>query len=254
MLAAMMLLVGVVFGLHLTEVRSATAITLLSETALSGLVLLELLRTRRRPSWWRSTLLLLLLIVPWFFLFARATIEFAQQPQPFVLFAGPKLLMACMTLMLSRNIWLGVGLTLAVLGESLVLFFALHLSSLSSVSWAEPGQTILYGLLGIALLGLAEERRRASVRALRAETELAALVRGTTIYLALRDQINTPLQTLVVGAGLLAASHGRHADLERAVDELVALSLALPKEAAVEQAGLVGLSLDGAAELSAQTG
>jgi hypothetical protein len=122
------------------------------------------------------------------------------------------------------------------------------------ISWSEPWLTLLFGALGIALLNLSEERRLASVLVLRAEAEQTALLRRTMVYLALRDQINSPLQSLAMSASLFGGQRGEgvvpdHAELSGAVEQLVALSRKLPREDAVEKSGLIGVSLDSAAEL-----
>jgi hypothetical protein len=219
---------------------------LLVDGGISLVALFALLATRRRPSWKRGTVWFVVLIVPWFYLVAYSTTQYPLQPRPFHLFLVPKLLMACMTLVASRNLWLGRILNAALCLESVVLFYAFHLSALHDrVSPTEPWQTLLYGALGIALLSLGEERRLASVRVLRAEAEQAALLRSATIYLALRDQLNSPLQSLVLNSNLM----GGDAELGSAIDQLVALARQLPEEKAVERSGLVDVSLDGEAEL-----
>lgn len=219
---------------------------LLLEGGLALVALIALLATRRRPSWKRGTVWFVVLIVPWFALIAYITSLYPQQPRPVTLFVASKLVMVCMTLVVSRNLWLGRIVSAALCLESVVLFYAFHLSALRDrISPSEPWQTLLYGALGIALLSLGEERRLASARVLRAEAEQAALLRSTTIYLALRDQLNSPLQSLVLNANLMDGE----AELESTIEQLVALARQLPEEKAVEQSGLVDVSLDGEAEL-----
>jgi hypothetical protein len=219
---------------------------LLCDGGLGLVALLALLATRRRPSWKRGTAWFIVLTVPWFCLVAYNTTLYPHQTRPFHLFLVPKMIMVCMTLVVSRNLWLGRILNAALCLEAVVLFYVFRLGALQDrVSPTEPWQTLLYGALGIALLSLAEERRLASLRVLRAEAEQAALLRSATIYVALRDQLNSPLQSLVLNASLL----GGQAELGSAIDQLVALARQLPEERAVERSGLVDVSLDGAAEL-----
>jgi hypothetical protein len=219
---------------------------LLVAGAIGFIAFVELVRTRRRPSAKRAAFWFLVLILPWFYFFAYAISLWSHQTRPAQAFVVPKIVMACMTLVVSGNRWIGRIVNAVLCVESFVLYYALGLSSLPrQVSAAEPWQTLLFAALGIALLSLGEERRLASVRILRAEAEQGALVRRTTIYLALRDQMNSPLQSLVLSNTLV----GVHPELSAAIEQLVALARELPEERAVEGSGLVGPSLDGAEEL-----
>jgi hypothetical protein len=69
-----------------------------------------------------------------------------------------------------------------------------------------------------------EQRRIASVRLLRAQWASAALQRQTLLLLALRDRINSPLQTLAIAAMLKPGGSGAMLDgTQAAIERLVVL-------------------------------
>ncbi|MCU1282854.1 MAG: uncharacterized protein JWM53_6400, partial [bacterium] len=94
------------------------------------------------------------------------------------------------------------------------------------ISVVEPWVTLVFMAIGVAALLLRDQRRVASLAVLRAESQATALHRRAAMLLALRDQLNTPLQTLVLGATRLALHEPTHdaARLATALHRLVGLS------------------------------
>ena len=96
-----------------------------------------------------------------------------------------------------------------------------------------------------------EQRQITSLQLLRARSTALAMQRQTLMFLALRDRLNSPLQTLVLGAGGPSSSvvDGDADRMQGAIDRLVQLSRELAElELAVSP---TSTSLDADRELSA---
>jgi hypothetical protein len=95
----------------------------------------------------------------------------------------------------------------------------------------EPWTTVLYGILAVALALFRSHRQRREVRLIVENERAGALRRMVRSYLAVRDFVNTPLQTLRAGVSLLAARHPEERaltdSLERSVDRLRELNQVL---------------------------
>jgi hypothetical protein len=138
-------------------------------------------------------------------------------------FLGAKIAMLSIPLIAGRRIWLGALLVLLFLTESMVLYSTLHMASMRDrITLGEPWTTFLFALFALGYLVVREQRRIASVRLLRAEAASFALHRQAMLLLAVRDQINSPLQTLIAGVEVLP----RGEPVERvrvAIDQLASI-------------------------------
>jgi hypothetical protein len=221
--------------------------------AASLLGLVYLLSTRRRPSERRA---LAVTVVLW--AVSLGLVSYHQRlllarGRPFAPFVGQKLLMVCMPLVAASRLWLSLLLLGVTALEVLVFYFALHISTYQDIlPLGEPWVTLLFLLVGIVASRMSEQRRAASVVVLRDELEVASLHRRAGLFLALRDQLNTPLQTLVLGAAQL--EHGRPlesvARIRGGIDRLAALSRRLAQLDELAPPDTQRASLDSEAELS----
>ncbi|HEX6837738.1 MAG TPA: hypothetical protein VF334_14260, partial [Polyangia bacterium] len=127
---------------------------------------------------------------------------------------------------------LGLPLILVTAADALALYWMLGFGALKDrLSVTEPWTTLVFMAVGIVALLQRDQRRVASLALLRAEARASEQHRRAAMLLALRDQLNTPLQTLVIGAARLTARDPGH-DLSRvqaAIDRLVALSRELAR-------------------------
>jgi hypothetical protein len=215
--------------------------------------LLHLLR--RRPSAALSLAVKLAFLAACLGMFALAQPLWAQAGVPYEAFAGNKLLLVGMALFLPRPLWLGLLLEAVFAAEAVGLYARLHMATIAErLCSPEPWATLLYAAVGVGLLVMREQRRVASVALLRLEAERSALQRRTLLYLALRDQINTPLQTLTMGAALMRIRLLLDLDEQRIVDEavarLTAIAGALPSGEELTPSDAIAESFDGAGALS----
>jgi len=199
----------------------------LAKLVFDGAFVLYLAGTLRRPSSRRA---LWAVIACW--LTALATVTYAETwvvglHRPYTPFLGHKALMCILGLTLGSRFKLGVGLILATLAQAMALWFTLGLGAkVGVVPVAEPWVTLIYASVALLSLRMVAHAQSASIRLQHAEAEAAALRRGARLFLALRDRLNSPLQTLVLGAdvdvfGRSARSSERAHD---AIDRLVNLS------------------------------
>jgi hypothetical protein len=146
---------------------------------------------------------------------------------PFEAFLEHKLLIVIGSLAVASRLAVGVGLVVVTAADALVLFFVLHLARYrGQIALAEPWITLVFLLIGLAIQAMHEQRRVASLELLRAETDARTLQQEAVFILALRDRLNSPLQTLVLSAASLklAPDAGASARMKGRIDRLIALS------------------------------
>jgi hypothetical protein len=197
----------------------------------------------RPPSRSRSTAFVLLL---WATLLLVATYgegtlarDAITAHRPYTPFIPHKLLLVTLPLVAPALGLITLVAVLATAVDALLLFFLLHLSAHTSVvSVVEPWTTMAFALVGFLLMSLHEQRRVASFALLRAESNRTSLQRRASLLLALRDQLNSPLQVLVLYASRLAqhSPESGPAILAR-VSRLVAMSRRL---ASIDELGREG--------------
>lgn len=190
-------------------------------------IFVYLLATRRRPSSRRALWAVLGIMVGQLPAIAYNQFWLLALDRPYAPFLGHKLLMGALGLTLATRFRLGVVLIVATAASALVLWFVLDLGARRDIiALGEPVSTLVYMLIGIASLRMLEQREIVSVQLLRAEAEASAMHRRARMLLALRDRLNSPLQTLVLG-GDAAAVHlpaHRAQRVQAAIDRLVELS------------------------------
>lgn len=192
----------------------------------AALALAVLVFLLRRPSASRRTVLgcFLLLVVPVLPLLIVWTLAVPESRviEPFI--AQKMVLIAIALLTPESAVW-GIALTVIILAEAVGLS-ALRLGGGRA---GEPWVTIFYGLFAIGLLLYRASERRLAARLVRMSAEAAALEHIAEESMTVRDQLNTPLQTLEIGLALLRKrSGGANAELlerlQSTVDRLKELS------------------------------
>jgi hypothetical protein len=215
----------------------------------------DLLRTRRRLSLMRALIWFLVLFASSLPAIAFSSANLSSRGTPFEPFLGLKVQMAILPLMLPRHRWLGFALEAVLVAETFVLYYLLDFGALRDrIPLVEPWQAPLFAIIGIALMQRREQRQMASLQRLRAERRRAALARRARLYLALGDQINSPVQVLLLGLGETAARSAADAGaVAGAIERLHAVSKQLPVvDDLLRQSLQPGVSLDGARELLRQ--
>jgi hypothetical protein len=127
----------------------------------------------------------------------------------------------------------------AFFAENLLLFWAAHRFHLWQIHAWQPWSGLLAAAC-LALLALYRSHRLRREVAMIVDMEQAKALRHILrVYLAVRDMVNTPLQTLRVSASLLATRYPEAKTLtgrvERAVGRLIELNRALAAEASATE-------------------
>lgn len=187
--------------------------------------LLYLLVTRRRPS---ERAAHVVVVVLWAGLVAVAItvqIEYLALGRPFVPFLAHKIFVVVLGLVVSTRIWLGLVLIGLTTVSAIVTYFALGMTGLPHISMFEPWVMLIYAGVGAAAAVLRDQRRIASIELRRAESEAETLERRALLCLALRDRLNSSVQTIVLGESMLVAGCSPRAieQVHSGVEGLVAL-------------------------------
>jgi hypothetical protein len=233
-----------IFFITLAAREELPSLLLAVMVAIAGACLAWLWATHgRTPSLGGSAIFILLL---WMALLTVATCTEPRLARfaiggrrPFTPFIPHKLLLVTMPLLAPALRWITPLALVITMADALALYVVEQLSAHSEVvSLVEPWTTLAFALVGFLLMGLREQRLVASIGMLRAESRRAAVERRAHLLLALRDQLNTPLQALVLYVAEGAkrtplCDQGVSAEVER----LVAMSRRL---ATVEEAELKG--------------
>lgn len=207
-----------------TTIGSPLSWILAGNLAVQLVVLLDLVRTRRRPSSQRSLCAILVI-----FATALLTTDYVQyllveHSRRFIPFLGHKLLMCILGLTLTARLRASAVLVVLTGANALALWFLLELEAGVHISASEPWVTLIYMAIGLACLRMNEQREIAAVQLLRAEAKAAALHRRARMFLALRDRLNGPLQTLVLASPALELPDRDRERMNDAVCRLVGLS------------------------------
>lgn len=212
-----------------SHVELADALTPLfvAKATFDLLLLAYLTATRHRPSARRA-----LWAVVAGFMTALPLVTYNQwllfeMGRPYSPFLGYKLMMVALGLTVTSRSKLGVVLIVITALTAIAFWFILDLGAHRDIiSVAEPWVTLVYMLIGLLSLRNLEQRRLASIRLLRADAEAAALHRRALMFLSLRDRLNSPLQTLVLGADCAPSAIAPNSidRVHLAVDRLVTLS------------------------------
>jgi hypothetical protein len=206
--------------------------------------------TRHRPSTRGALAVFVCLIVASLPAVATTNIGFRSLQSPFEPYQGVKILMAVVPLTIPRYLWLGLATEGVLAAEAFALFYGLDLTRMRHlVPLVEPWSILLFAAVGVLLVQQREQRQAASLRLLRAQAERTALTRRATICLALRDQINSPLQVLHIGLAVIKTRPAGEAALDEARKGLTEIAAGMPEVDDLVRRGLGSVSFDAAAAL-----
>jgi len=133
--------------------------------------------------------------------------------------------MGMLGLTLATRTRLGAVLIVVTAANAIALWFLLDSHAHArNMAGAEPWVTLFYMMLGLFCLRMHEQRKLASLQLLRAEGEASALQRQARMFLAMRDRLNTPLQTLLLSSQSLPLVGPENGQVQDALDRLVSLS------------------------------
>jgi hypothetical protein len=147
--------------------------------------------------------------------------------RPYAPFGPFEVMMVIVSLVLATRFWVAIAIVLLTGANAIALYFFLHMGAHKDiVPLSEPWSMLVFQLLAIGLVMMREQRRVASVRLFRAEWELVALHREAALFLALRDQLGTPVQSLVLYVAQLERTHPPESivPIHAGVERLVAVS------------------------------
>jgi hypothetical protein len=126
-------------------------------------------------------------------------VYFAHLHMVYEPFLGLKLSMVLLGIVAGTRTGYRAAFIVATGVVALALFFGLDLRhERELIPLSEPWLTLVYMAIGLAITWMGERRRRVSIDLLRARTRLVGLRRRALMFLSLRDQLNSPLQTLVL--------------------------------------------------------
>jgi hypothetical protein len=198
-----------------------------ANTVLDWGLLIYLVSTRHRPSRQRALWAGLAVFVFALAISSYNQVRLLELDRPYAPFLAHKLFMVTLGLTVTTRYRLGVVCIVTTAVTAMALWFALDLGNHRDlIPLAEPSVTLCYMLIGLITLKSLEQRRIASIQLLRADAEASALHRRALMFLSLRDRLNSPLQTLVLGTASpnLRIPEQRIERVHVAVDRLVALS------------------------------
>jgi hypothetical protein len=140
-------------------------------------------------------LLLVVPVLPLLVVWTLAAPE-SRVMEPFV---AQKMAIIGIALLTPESAVWGIVLTLIVVAEAV----GLSVLRLGGGRAGEPWVTLFYGLFAVGLLLHRASERRLAARLVRLNAEAAALERIARDSMTVRDQLNSPLQTLELGLALL---------------------------------------------------
>jgi hypothetical protein len=191
-------------------------------------MMVYLLHTQQRPSSRRALWAVLAMFATALPLVTYNESWLLEVNRPFTPFLAHKVLMVVLGLTMATRFKLGMVLIVATAAEAIALWFALDLGAHGDIiSFTEPSITVLYMFIGLVSLRMNEQRQIASIQLLRHEAESSAMQRRALMLLALRDRLNSLLQTLVLRVGALELPASSDERIRAAIDRLINLSKGL---------------------------
>jgi hypothetical protein len=212
-----------------------------------------LLVRRRRPS---ERVALTTFLVLYFFSLSFASwgsVLVFSVHRPYAPFGPYEVMMVMVSLVVATRFWVAIALVLSTGANAIAVYFFVHMGAHKEiVPLAEPWSMLVFQLLAIGLVMMREQRRVASVRLFRAEWELVAMHREAGLFLALRDQLGSPLQSLVLYTAQLERTHPPESivPIRAGVERLIAVSQRLANlEQTFVSSGMHRASMDAEREL-----
>jgi hypothetical protein len=212
-----------------------------------------LLVRRRRPS---EGVALTTFLAFYFFSLSFATwgsVLVFSVHRPYAPFGPYEVTMVMVSLVVATRFWIAIALVLLTGANAIAVYLFLHMGAHKDiVPLSEPWSMLVFLLLALGLVLMREQRRVASVRLFRAEWELVALHREAGLFLALRDRLGSPLQSLVLYTAQLARIHPPESivPIRAGVERLVAVNQRLANlEQTFVSSGMHRASMDAEREL-----
>jgi hypothetical protein len=223
---------------------------LIVQTCLATVGAISLHLTRQTPSETFTTITFVLVVTLLCAEFAAVMPYWQNLGVVFEPFLGPKLFLVMVPLAAPRRPpWLVILVEVIVTLACVEAFYRMHMDQLRDrLPLVEPWLTVLYCMIGMAMLATRENRRVMSLRLLRADREVAALVSRAAVSLTLLDQLGSPLQTAAANLELLRAMGAEERALVRAnasLARLAAASQRVPRADDDEALRLIGESFQG---------
>jgi hypothetical protein len=169
--------------------------------ALCAVLVAYLLVYRERIPVRRLDLVFVLIGLPFFPIFWVAELRMAALSVPWTPFIGHKLVMIGIAL-LAPSVRVGGVLIGAVTLEGILLWLSFVSRVRLAVGW-EPWVTLIYAAVALSLLVYRGQSLRLERKFFQARAEAESLERFARLFLAVRDQANTPLQTIELATMLL---------------------------------------------------
>lgn len=145
----------------------------------------------------------LVAVLPLLLVFWTSETAMAGAGQTWSPFTGHRLVVICLAFLMPGPVWLVVLLMGVFAAQALSLWLVLDLGLHPGVAAGEPYISLIYGVLGLALLAYRTRMRHLQLEFERARAHATAMERLARVSLAVRDGANTPLQTLEAAAALL---------------------------------------------------
>lgn len=205
----------------------------LGHAAVSGTVAF-ILWERRDASERQSLVAFLFLALPLLPIFWIAQSSAIGAGTPWSPFLGRKLLMLGLALLTPCSPRVAALLLGLFMAESIVLWHHLGLAhNTTALAVGEPWVTLLYFAASLVLVVMRWRKRRLERRLMEAEAQTEALRQLVRVSISVRDQINTPLQSLEVGLKLLSMRVPQEREaivrMDRSLRTLIEMSHALQR-------------------------
>ncbi|HEX5059062.1 MAG TPA: hypothetical protein VFV99_06865 [Kofleriaceae bacterium] len=159
-------------------------------------------------------------------------------------FIGEKLILMILVVLRFPRLWIG-ALLIALIAASHIAIDAIFATAPIPL---EPWHMLTFAAIGLGFLVMSEQRRIAKLALLRAETIKSSLHRRANLSIALCDQLNTPLQT-VLGIVELQPPTSATTEAFARIEQLRASSKRLARLVEELPPDLHRVSLDSAAHL-----
>jgi hypothetical protein len=208
-------------------------------TMAGGLALVLYGRRNLDPRWSLAAFVVLVLpLLPIFWVSESAAVAAGRLWQPFI---GRKLILLGLALLTPRSSAVAALLLALFMIESVAVWVRLDLAHDPIATAAgEPWVTLVFFVAALLVVVERRHRRRLQRELLEAVREAEALRQVVDVSTAIRDQVNTPLQTLELSIALLARRHPeeRHVldRMGRSVRKLVRISRTFDRQAAERSA------------------
>jgi len=151
----------------------------------------------------RSGRAFLAVVLPCVPVFWIAEVHLAGRREGWIPFVGFKLLMMGIALLAPPMVRVGFALMGVLLLETVLLWFDFDARARQLATGWEPWMTFLYTAIAAGLLAYRARTLKRERRFFQARAEAESLERLARLFLAVRDQANTPLQSIEIVSTML---------------------------------------------------